>query len=305
MPEIGPMMRALELQRLIEDKVSEWRERSARVAGVSVADSYQPPLHFKRHTNRRKNSTEINRIIAKYSKTYNKSNEKHNVLQQTSEQPPKRPARQKKIFDKLKSSKSEDNLANMETMEIHPEPRTRIKSEPRFSLKKYNAKSCEDITAFIDFDHSVKSKNFQENSIINAKKVTTARPKLHSICEDILDISDFKDGGVELRHKTNFATSTPLSNRRTCPSSDTVSMISFEKCDKYSISESEKLRKGISEPDMLRSDDSHLESVEQTGDSKSVDGKKGWKILKPHFRKGTFDCILRWRGKKPQPTQTK
>lgn len=303
MPEIGPMMRALELQRLIEDKVTEWRERSVRVAGVSVAESYQQPLNFKRHINRRKNSSEINRIIAKYSKTYNRAGEKHNVLHKISEQPPTRPARHKKVFAKLKSSRSEDNLVNIGSMEVHTHPNPE-KTPPRFDLTKYNAKSCEDITAFVDIDHTMKSKNFQENSILNAKPMSKTRPKLHSICEDVFDISEFKDSGVELRHKANFATSTPISNRRTCPPIDSVSITSFDKCTKFSRSDGDKLRKGSSEPNIL-SDKSNLKLDEQIGDAKSLDGKRGWKILKPHFRRGTFDCILRWRGKKPQTSQTK
>ncbi|CAH2047152.1 unnamed protein product, partial [Iphiclides podalirius] len=304
MPEIGPMMRALELQRLIEDKVTEWRERSARVAGASVADSYQQPLNFKRHNNRRKNSSEINRIIAKYSKTRNRTGEKHSVLQHIPEQPPTRPARHKKPFAKLKSSRSEDNLVSVGSMDVHAHPDPEKTPPPRFNLTKYNAKSCEDITAFVDIDHTMKSKHFQEKSILNAKPMSQTRPKLHSICEDMFDISEFKDSGVELRHKDNFATSTPLTNRRTCPPIDSVSMISFDKCTKFSRSDVDKLRKGSSEPDIL-SDKSNLKLDEQTSDAKSLDGKKRWKILKPHFRRGTFDCILRWRGKKPQPLQTK
>ncbi|XP_013138125.1 PREDICTED: BAI1-associated protein 3 isoform X2 [Papilio polytes] len=302
MPEIGPMMRALELQRLIEDKVTEWRERSARVAGRARPDAYQDPLNFHRRANRRKNSAQINRIIAKYSKTNRSAEQSHATAEQTLT-PPTRPARHKKIFAKLKPSKSEDNLVTVGTMEVHNEPNLDIKRQTRFSINKYNAKSCEDITAFVDFGHTMKSKNFQENSIINSKTVSDTRPKLHSICEDDFDLSDFKDSDVVLRHKSNFVTSTPLSNRRTCPPCDTVSMISFEKCSKYSFSVDDKLKKGSSEPDMLS--DSCLNSSEQVSDAKSLDGKKRWKMLKPQFRRGTFDCILRWRGKKPQQNTTK
>lgn len=301
MPELGPMMRALELQRLIEDKVAEWRERSARVAGATVADSYQQPLNFKRHTHRRKNSAEINRIIAKYSKPYKRTDEPFSLQRETPQKPPSRPPRQKKVLSKLKVlSKSEDNLTTIVgAMDVHPEPT----KEPRYSLNisKYNAKSCEDITAFVDVHHNMKSKNFEHNSILNSKLPPdeNRRPKLHSISEDLLDITDFKDSGLELRHNSNFATSTPMSKRKTCPSNGSVSMLNFEKCSNYSNSAS-NLRKGSSEPDILSAN-----SKQSMDAPKSNDSRKRWKILLPPFRKGTFDCILRWRGKKPRETETR
>ncbi|XP_045499382.1 protein unc-13 homolog 4B isoform X2 [Colias croceus] len=292
MPEFGTVTRALELQRLIEDKVSEWRERSARVAGISVAESYQQPLNFKRHTNRRKNSAEVNRIIAKYSKA-KRTNERHPILQTCPEEPPVRPARQKKLRSKF--SKSEDNLARIGVMDHPPDPIPTVKSQ--FNISKYNTKSCEDITAFVDISRTMKSKNFEEKSILNTKPTPVTRPKLHSISEDILDISDFGDSGVEIRYRTNFATSTPLSNRKTCPVGDSVSVIDFEKCSNYSVID---LKKGISEPDIA--------STGSVSSDKTLDARKRWKILKPlkpPFRKSTFECLLRWRGKKSSPNQTK
>ncbi|XP_034829314.1 protein unc-13 homolog 4B isoform X2 [Maniola hyperantus] len=291
MPELGPMMRALELQRLIENKVSEWRERSARVAGASVVDSYQQPLHFKRHTNRRKNSAEINRIIAKYSRPNKRPDERRFTLQKCPEEPPVRPARHKKLFDKLKFSRSEDNLANIGVMDTHPDP-TVIKAPPRSKLSKYKTKSCEDITEFVDFNHTMKSKIFEENSILNAKTVPKERNALHNIGEDSSDnISEIEDSGINLRHKPIFVTSTPLSNRKTCPAGDSVSVFEFEKCVKYSsVSD---LQKGTSVPD--------IHSRISVGSESTLDARKRWKLIKPPFRKGTFDCLLRWRGKKQPP----
>lgn len=302
MPELGPMMRALELQRLIEDKVSEWRERSARVAGgATVADSYQQPLNFKRHTHRRKNSSEINRIIAKYSRP-NKRADEHHVTRITSESPPirpprgppSRPPRTKKLSNSKIFSKSEDNLASMGDCDMHPDP---DENKPRFNLAKYNAKSCEDVTAFVDIHHVRKSKNFAQTSIMNARIVDNPRPprvKLHSICEDLTVVSDFNDSGLDLRKKSDFATSTPLSQRKTFSSEGSV----FEKCNNYSKSESE-MRKGRSEPDILS-----LSSIDSVGTSKTIDSKKKWKLgLKPPFRKGAFDCLLRWRGKKAKQVE--
>ncbi|XP_022115122.2 protein unc-13 homolog 4B isoform X2 [Pieris rapae] len=286
MPELGTVMRAMELQRLIEDKVSEWRERSARVAGTSVADSYQQPLNFKRHKYRRKNSAEINRIIAKYSKV-KRTDERHSVLQTYPEEPPVPPARLKKVRGKF--SKSEDNLAYICVMDERPVAISQEKSQ--FNVSKYNTKSCEDINAFVDVARTKKSKLFEEKSILNTKATPVMRPKLHSISEDILDISDFGDSGVDLRPRKNFVTSTPLSNRKTCPVSDSVSVIDFEKCSS-SVSD---LKKGSSEPDIANSN-----SVDS---SKTLDAKKRWSLLKPlkpTFRKGTLDCLIRWRGKKSQ-----
>lgn len=296
MPELGPMMRALELQRLIEDKVSEWRERSTRVAGASVADSYHQPVNFKRHTNRRKNSAEINRIIAKYSKPNKRTDERYVVPQFIPEIAPTRPARHKK--NNLKLSKSEDNLANI-GMETHPDPKE-VKPPPRtrFNLAKYNAKSYEDITAFVDVHHVRKSENFEESSILNAKVITNdtiTRSKLRSIGEDELEVKVHNDSGIEIENSSShFATSTPLSKRNTCPSGisgDSASVSSFEKCESYKVSD---LRKGSSEPDLL----SACSSVDSVSDTKTLDGKKRWKLLKQPFKKGTFNCLLIWRGRK-------
>ncbi|XP_028162943.1 protein unc-13 homolog 4B isoform X3 [Ostrinia furnacalis] len=305
MPELGPIMRAIELQRILEDKVSEWRERSARVAGSSVADSYQQPLNFKRHTNRRKNSAEINRIIAKYSRPYNRTDERFPVAAKKIPAPskkapapaiptPERPPRPKKQLANLKIlSRSEDNIASVVgAMELHPDPTEKNKSR---SLFRYNAKSCEDITAFVNVEHNIKSQNFEENSILNAKPVRrNSRLKLHSICEDI---SVRNDSGVEVSFRPDFATSTPLSHRKSGVSSDSVSVVSFDKCAKYnSVGE---LRRGSSEPDILDVNSSR-ESVE----AKSTGTKKRWKLLKPPFRKNALDCLLLWRPKKPRPDNT-
>lgn len=293
MPELGPMMRALELQRLIEDKVSEWRERSARVAGASVADSYHQPLNFKRHTNRRKNSAEINRIIAKYSKPNKRTDERYVVPQFIPEIAPTRPARHKK--NNLKLSKSEDNLANI-GMETRPDPKE-VKPPPRtrFNLAKYNAKSYEDITTFVDVHHVRKSENFEESSILNAKVIKNdviTRPKLHSIGEDLSEVTVLNDSGIEIMDSSSFTTSTPLSKRKTCPegTSDDSSSVGFEKCDSYKV----ELRKGSSEPDIP----SVSASVDSVGETKTLDGKKRWKLLKQPFKKGTFNCLLVWRGRK-------
>ncbi|CAH2241745.1 jg16312 [Pararge aegeria aegeria] len=294
MPELGPMMRALELQRLIENKVSEWRERSARVAGASVAESYQQPLHFKRHTNRRKNSAEINRIIAKYSRPNKRPDERRFTVEKCPEEPPVRPARYKKFLNKF--SRSEDNLANIGVMDTHPDPTEEtIKAPPRSKLSKYKTKSCEDITAFVDLNHTMKSKIFEENSILNAKAVSKERHTLHSIGEDSADISEFEDSGISFRHKPNFLTSTPISNRKTCPAGDSVSVFEFEKCAKYSSVCD--LQKGSSVPD--------IHKRISVGSANTLDARKRWKLIKPPFRKGTFDCLLRWRGKKPTSHRTK
>lgn len=291
MPELGPIMRALELQRILEDKVTEWRERSARVAGASVSESYQQPLNFKRHTNRRKNSAEINRIIAKYSRPYNRTDERYHVTQKQRApdipKPPSRPPRPKKLANLKIISRSEDNLTSVVgAMELYPDPAEKPKSKTLF---RYNAKSCEDITAFVDVGHNMRSQHFEENSILNAKPVPrNERLKLHSICEDI---SAIHDSGLGTSHRIDFATSTPLSNRKSCALSDSVSVGSFDKCTKYnSVCE---LRKGSSEPDILDVNSSR-ESVE----AKSTDTKKRWKLLKPPFRKSALDCLLLWRGKK-------
>ncbi|XP_061378434.1 protein unc-13 homolog 4B isoform X2 [Danaus plexippus] len=287
MRELGAKMRASELQRLIENKVSEWRERSARVAGASMAESYQQP-HFKRHTNRRRNNAEINRIIAKYSKSHKRADERLAVDERL---PPVRPVRYKNKSNVLKTSRSEDNLTNIRVMDSHPGAAS---NETRsFDLSKYSTKSCEDITAFVDFGHTMKSKNFEENSILNSKTVPT-RHTLHSIDEDVSDISEFSDSGVSVRYKSKFATSTPLSNRKTCPP-DSVSVIEFQKCSNFpSVSE---LRKGSSDPDIV--------SEKSINSSCTLDSRKRWKLPKPQFRKGTFDCLLRWRGKKPTSNQSR
>ncbi|KAM3965051.1 C2 and C2B_Munc13-like domain-containing protein staccato isoform 2-T2 [Aphomia sociella] len=294
MLELGPMMRSLELHRLVEDKVSEWRARSARVSGATVADSYQQPLNFKRHTNRRKNSAEINRIIAKYSKPNKRTDESHFTSKNTPEKPPARPPRQKKLLSRLKVlSKSEDNLSTVVgAMEIHPNP-TEIRSQTTF---KYNAKSCEDITAFIDVNRNVKSKNFEENSILNARGAPeNIRPKLHSISEDLLDYTVFSEKS-KTKNETNFVTSTPLSKRNSCPPSDSVTVNnSFEKCNKYATSVND-LRKGSSEPNILSAD----RDEDSISANKTLDLKKPWRLLKPVFPKGKIDALFRWRKKKPR-----
>nr|XP_026489849.1 protein unc-13 homolog 4B isoform X5 [Vanessa tameamea] len=292
MPELGPIMRALELQRLVENKVTEWRERSARVAGTSVADSYQQPLHFKRHTNRRKNSAEINRIIAKYSKPSKRTDEHRFTLQKCPEEPPVRPVRLRRLRNNIKASRSEDNLVNIGVMDT-TDPTAENEEQPRYSLSKYNNKSYEDISAFVDISHTMKSKNFDENSILNAKPIPNARHTLHVIGEDISDISEFSDSGVDFRFRNKFATSTPLSNRKTCPPGDSVSVIDFERC----VKNQGDLKKGTSEPDILRK-----KSVES---GSTLDFRKKWKLIRPPFRKGTFDCLLRWRGKKPPSNQSR
>lgn len=247
MQELGPMMRALELQRLIEDKVTEWRQRSSRVVGASIADSYQQPVNFARRANRRKNGAEINRIIAKYSKTNKRADERHVSVESAPRHPPPiRPAR-KKTYNNLKASKSEDNLTSfgMDTS-TDPDP-TEIKPPPRFNFK-YNAKSYEDVTAFVDVDRSRKSMIYEENSILNAKPAR--RKQLHSICEATLDTTEFKDSGIEIRSE-RFATSTPISKRKTYSDGDTETLSGFKKCAKYATNVF-KLRKGSSEPDLLK-----------------------------------------------------
>ncbi|CAH0720001.1 unnamed protein product, partial [Brenthis ino] len=57
-----------------------------------------------------------------------------------------------------------------------------------------------------------------------------------------------------------------------------------------------ELKKGISEPDILSK-----KSVES---GSTLDIRKRWKLIKPPFRKGAFDCLLRWRGKRPQTDQS-
>ncbi|XP_060801529.1 protein unc-13 homolog 4B isoform X2 [Amyelois transitella] len=295
MPELGPMMRTLELQRLIEDKVSEWRARSARVSGgASVAESYQQSHNFKRHTNRRKNSAEINRIIAKYSKPIKRTDERYCTSINKPETPPTRPPRTKRISKIF--SKSEDNLANVvDIMEPHSSP-TKNKS----SFFKYNAKSYEDITAFVDVDRNVKSKNFKENSILNEKKLPkNIRPKLYSISEDKFDYSVFSDRNVNVNKQNEFVTSTPLSERKSCPPvSETVPVNGFEKCTNYnSVND---LRKGSSEPDILS-----INSRRDTLDSSKNGDKKRWSLLRPQFPRAAFDAILKWRGKKPRKEERK
>lgn len=293
MPELGPMMRALELQRLIEDKVSEWRERSARVAGATVADAYQQPLNFKRHTHRRKNSAEINRIIAKYSRPYKTTDESRYTTRRTPENPPTRPPRKKSLASLKILSKSEDNLTTVGFMEVHPEPTG--KTTTLFSVSKYNAKSCEDVTAFVDVN--VKSKNFEPRSILNAKVISSnTKPKLHSISEDVPNNSSFKDSAVELRFKSDFVTSTPLACRKKRAQVTSMSELGFEKCFNYSTSACD-IRKGVSEPDILSANNKELSE-----DTKNIAWRKRWKQLKPPFKKGTFDCLLRWRGNKTKQT---
>lgn len=293
MPELGPMMRAIELQRLVEDKVSEWRERSAQVAGGTVADSYQQPLNFKRHTNRRKNSAEINRIIAKYSKPNKRADERYVLPQPTPEITPARPDRHKK--SNLKLSKSEDNLASGSVgLNTHPDP-TEVRPPPRgrFIMAKYSAKCYEDVTTFVDIHHNNRSKNFEENSILNAKSVKRdSAPNLYSIREKVSKITDFSDSSVKVNESSNFTTSSPLSKRKTYTASDSVSA-DFEKCSNYDVS---GFRKGSSVPDLLS-----VGSMDSVVTSKTLkDSKKRWKVFKQPFRKGKFDWLLRWgrRGKK-------
>lgn len=299
-------MRALELQRLIEDKVSEWRERSARVAGASVADSYQQPVHFRRHANRRKNSAEINKIIAKYSKPIKRTDESYvthhsHMYQELAEPPPVRPARQKKTSN-LKYSKSEDNLANL--MDRNPDPTAPdIKPPPRF---KYKTKSYEDITAFFDVGHKRRSKNFEENSILNAKTAPNPKVrlrKLKSIEEDILDVTEFKDSAIELRSESGFMTSTPVSKRKTYSDSDSVSLSGFQKCLRYATGGA-TLRKGASEPDMLSACDGS-QSVLKTNKTSNKDSRKKWKLPRPQFRTQAFAFLIPWRAKKTAPPEPK
>lgn len=298
MPELGPMMRALELQRLIEDKVSEWRERSVQVAGGTVADSYQQPLNFKRHTNRRKNSAEINRIIAKYSKPNKRADERYVLPQPTPEITPTRPVRHKK--SNLKLSKSEDNLASVSVdLNTHPDP-TEIRPPPRgrFKMGKYSAKSYEDITMFVDIHHNNRSKNFEENSILNAKPAKTGcRPNRSSVAENISRTTNYSDSGIKVYQKSNFTTSTPLSKRKTYTAGDSVS-VDFEKCSNYDAS---GIRKGSSEPDLLS-----VNSIDTVDTSKTINSKKGWKFLKQPFRKRPFGWLLPWRrrGKKDNSQKT-
>lgn len=289
MPELGPMMRALELQRVIEDKVTEWRERSARVAGASVADSYQQPLNFKRHTHRRKNSAEINRIIAKYSR-HNKRAHEPSAKRIAPVTPPTRPPRTKKPFSKA-LSKSEDNLANMG--DVHYDPNPSDQNKPGFSGSKYSARSYEDVTAFVDVHRTMKSKNFEQTSILNAKVAPSKpRSKLHSVSEDLTAKPALHDSGLDIRTKKEFVTSTPLSKRKTCPSESSV----FDKCTNYSsVSD---LRKGTSEPDILS-----VSSIRTTDTTRTLDSKKKWKLLKPPFKKGALDCLFLWRGKKTEQRQ--
>lgn len=300
MPEIGPIMRALELQRLIEDKVAEWRERSARVAGATVADAYQQPLNFKRHTHRRKNNAEINRIIAKYSKPAMRADEPYSFARKQPDTTPKRPPRAKKLLNVKVLSKSEDNLTSICDMEL--ESAAKQEAKPYFTLSKYNTKSCEDVTAFVDVHHNVKSKNFDQNSILNSKTVVQNRgPKLHSICEGVTDISEFSDSGLECGDTgdNSFTTSTPLSKKRTCPPNASTLTLNFEKVSKKSNSVSD-LRKGYSEPNILSVASSESGSSVNT---KTIDFRKPWKMLKPPFKKGAFDCLLLWRGKKQNSTE--
>ncbi|XP_059057517.1 protein unc-13 homolog 4B isoform X2 [Achroia grisella] len=290
MPEIGSIMRTLELHRLVEDKVSEWRARSARVTGASVIDSYQQPVSFKRHTNRRKNSAEINRIIAKYSKPHKRTLEPY--FSNNIETPPTRPPRQKKLLARLKvMSKSEDNLTSVVgAIDIHPNPR---RDEHHTKLFKYDAKSCEDITAFVDVNHKIKSQNFRENSILNERcPPKNIVSKLHSINEDMLDYTVFSENSKKINE--NFVTSTPLSKRKSYPSSDCVTVNDFEKCTKYTTNVND-IRKSSSEPDIL----SVGRSTESQNTNRSLDLRKRWKLLKPVFPKRAFNGLLRWRKKKP------
>lgn len=295
MPELGPMMRALELQRVIEDKVAEWRERSARVAGATVAESYQQPLNFKRHTHRRKNSAEINRIIAKYSKPYKRTDEPDHVTRDVPGKVPTRPPRHKKLSVTKGLSKSEDNLAAVGVMETVPDKIEHVK--PPFNISKYKTKSCEDVTAFVDVHHSMKSKNFEQHSILNAKVVpSNSRLKLHSISEDISVVSELTDSGFEVRDKSSFITSTPISKRKTCPVNSSLTNLGVEKCSIYTNSVND-LRKGRSEPDILGAN-----KTESMDGVKTIDWRKRWRQLKPPFKKGTFDCLLLWRGRRPRAT---
>ncbi|CAG9133245.1 unnamed protein product [Plutella xylostella] len=258
--------------------------------------AYHPRANFTRHTNRRKNSAEINRIIAKYSRPNSRTDERHASIQtsQTRKQvhsyqaPPVRPARQKK--GSLKGSKSEDNLANMDSdVSYYPE----IKPPPRY---KYRTKSCEDITAFVDVNHSKKSTMYQENSILNSKTASQVRPvplprkQLHSICED--SMTEFKDSAIEIRSEDSFRTSTPISKRKTYSEGEFGTMSGFQKCVKYT-SNVFTLRKGRSEPDIL----SASTSVESVGSSKTLDAKKRWKNLKSPFRKAAFSFLVPWKKK--------
>lgn len=281
MQELSSMMRAMELQRVIEDKVSEWRQRSARVAGKTVADSYQQPVTFKRQVNRRKNSAEINKIIAKYSKPNCNRNagEKHNIIQRPpSPPPPIRPARVKK---RATISKSVDNLTKID---VHSEP-----TNGSLVTKRYETKSHDDLTALGDV--RVKSSRFQEHSIM-ARNEPNIKPNISIEDNNNIDYNDFKN--IEKRKRRSIATSTPITERKPVNSND-----NFKKCINYGASVSD-LRKGVSEPDILSATGSR-----DSLNSAKTEYKKKWKILRQPFRKGTFDCLLLWKNRKSRKDQTR
>ncbi|GBP88105.1 hypothetical protein EVAR_64581_1 [Eumeta japonica] len=286
MPEIGAMMRAIELQRLVENKVTEWRERSARVmsagagagGGGGMAASYQSS-NFRRYTNHRKNSAEIKRIIAKYSRRDERPREPS--------PPPARPPRNKK----LKYSHSEDNLAAMDLGQV---PRFQPEPPPRFhyTRSKYNAKSCEDLTAFVDVERSNRSKNFEENSIMNARHPQPRdRPNSCAVSEGVYRDSKYDD--FDIRDDPKFVTSTPIPHRRNRHDSELLSD-SDRKRDKYS-----ELKKGSSEPNILSV------SAKTTASTNTLDAKKKWTILKQPFKKGTFDCLVLWKRRKTRVEPTR
>lgn len=293
MQELGGMMRAIELQKMIEDKVTEWRQRSARVAGGGMVDSYQQPVNFKRHTNRRKNSAEINKIIAKYSKPNKRADERYNIVQKPKSPPPVRPERTKKLKSSGNFSKSVDNLA---TIDMNPNP---ANMSTNFHISKYKlgAKSHEDLRVFVDVNHNRKSANFDEKSIMENKLIgnkVNVIPK--KIPEEIINYEDFKNN--DIRKRCSIATSTPISKKKMCSEEDDKVNDYFKKCTISSVSD---LKKGSSEPNIL----SASVSKESLNSTKTVDYRKKWKMLKPPFRKGAFDCLLLWKIRKSKNEQTK
>lgn len=320
MQEIRTIMRATELQRLIEDKVSEWRERSARVAGGSVADSYQQqPVKFRRHTNRRKNSAEINKIITKYSKPNKRADERHtavmrdtsnlnnnritypssqyhsrnNAVYNAQESPPIRPERTKKL---RKLSQSADNLT---TLDMNNESKGHSLNRFSDTEYKYNAKSYEDITAFADVHYVNKSKNFEYKNILTNKSVNNVALKDNTIREDILDRTDFDE--FEIRRKSDFVTSTPKARRKSHYDEIlTIDEREFEKCSTSSSVSVSELKKGKSEPDIISA-----VNHDPSNTTKTLDFRQKWKKLKQPFRKGKFVRLLPWKGRRSRTELTR
>lgn len=256
MQELTTMMRAIELQRAIEDKVSEWRQRSAKVTGKNMADSYQQPINFKRQINRRKHSAEINKIYAKYSKPINidkNAGERHFVVQKRPSPPPIRPPRVKK---QKNISKSADNLTNINLdTSIVGNRILKNKYETKSDDRKYNRHSLDEILDYNDF------KDIENKKKIN---IMTSTPIIvrKSSQEESIEIQDFKK----------------------------CSKYSA------SVNDLSDIRKGNSEPNILSASDSResLDSVKTSGYKKKwkflkKPFRKGtfdrflvWKTKKPH-----------------------